>query len=58
MPILNYIKEVRAELKHVTWPTRMQTVLYTVIVVLVSIGTAVYLGIFDYFFSLILKQII
>ncbi len=58
MPILNYIKDVRAELKHVTWPTRMQTVLYTIIVILVSVGTAVYLGLFDYLFSLILKQII
>jgi preprotein translocase subunit SecE len=58
MPIINYLKDVRAELKHVTWPTRSQTILYTVVVVLVSVGVAVYLGLFDYLFSTLLKQII
>jgi preprotein translocase subunit SecE len=58
MPILNYIKDVRAELKHVTWPSRTQTIISTVIVIVVSVGVAVYLGLFDYLFSFILKQII
>lgn len=56
--MLNYFKDVRAELKHVSWPTRTQTVLYTLVVVLVSAGVAVYLGLWDYLFSLILKKII
>ena len=58
MPIINYLKDVRAELKHVSWPNRAQIVLYTVVVVLVSLGVAVYLGLFDYLFSDILKQLI
>lgn len=58
MPILNYLKDVRAELKHVTWPSRNQIILYTLVVILVSLGVAVYLGLWDYLFSTILKQII
>ena len=58
MPVINYLKDVRAELKHVTWPSRTQTILYTVVVVLVSLGVAIYLGLWDYLFSTILKQVI
>jgi len=58
MPIINYLKDVRAELKHVSWPSRGQIVAYTIIVILVSLGVAVYLGLWDYLFSTILKQII
>ena len=40
----NYFKEVRAEMRHVTWPTRNQAIVYTIVVIAVSIATAVYLG--------------
>jgi len=56
--MLNYLKDVRAELKHVSWPSRAQTILYTIVVVAVSAAVAVYLGLWDYIFSLVLKQII
>lgn len=46
-----YIKDVRAELKHVSWPTRAQTILYTVVVIAISLATAVYLGLLDYIFT-------
>ena len=56
--MLNYLKEVRAELRHVSWPTRTQTIVYTLVVVAVSAAAAVYLGLWDYVFSVALKQII
>ncbi|MES2006795.1 MAG: preprotein translocase subunit SecE [Patescibacteria group bacterium] len=56
--MLNYLKDVRAELKHVSWPSRTQTILYTIVVILVSIGVAVYLGLWDYLFAALLKQVI
>lgn len=56
--MLNYLKDVRAELKHVSWPSRTQTILYTLVVIFVSAGVAVYLGLWDYAFSLILRNII
>ena len=45
-------------MKHVSWPTRRQAITYTVVVIAVSLGTAVYLGLFDYFFSEVVKLII
>jgi preprotein translocase subunit SecE len=56
--MINYLKDVRAELKHVTWPSRNQTIIYTIVVILVSAATAVYLGLFDYLFSFLLKNVI
>jgi len=49
--ITNYIKDVIAETKNVTWPTRNQTVFYTVAVLIISIVVAYYLGLLDYLFS-------
>ena len=51
MSLLQYLKETRGELRHVAWPTRMQTILYTVIVILLSLFVAAYLGFFDYIFT-------
>jgi preprotein translocase subunit SecE len=56
--ITEYIKEVRAEMKHVTWPTRRQTILSTVAVLVVSIFVAYYLGLFDKIFSVGLEQLL
>ena len=46
-----YIKEVIAEAKHVTWPTRAQTMYFTIAVLIVSVFIAYYLGLLDYLFS-------
>jgi preprotein translocase subunit SecE len=55
MGLTNYIKETRGELKHVSWPTRRQAIAFSVLVVLISVGLALFLGLFDYIFSLGLK---
>lgn len=55
--ITDYLKETRAELRHVNWPTRKQAAVFTVLVVAVSLATAAYLGAFDYLFSRILQLI-
>ncbi len=48
---MSYLQETRTELKHVTWPSRRQAVVFTAVVILISIATAVYLGFFDYLFQ-------
>ncbi len=53
-----YLNETKAELKHVTWPTKNQAILFTVVVVVFSIITAAFLGAFDYIFALVLKLFI
>jgi preprotein translocase subunit SecE len=53
-----YIRETRGELKHVTWPTRRQAAVFTFVVIVISLGLALYLGFFDYIFGLGLKFLI
>lgn len=54
MKITEYIKETRAEMNHVVWPTRAQTTRFTVLVIIVSAFTAALLGLSDYVFSKLL----
>jgi preprotein translocase subunit SecE len=56
--ITEYLKETQIELKHVIWPSRSQTLYYTLIVVILSIVVAYYLGIFDFVFSKALEKLI
>jgi preprotein translocase SecE subunit len=48
---INYLKDTLAELKHVSWPTNKQSVVYTVLVIVISALVAVYVGAFDFVFS-------
>jgi len=54
MSLTSYLRETRAELAHVTWPTRAQSIAFTLVVIIVSIATAFFLGFFDFLFSKIL----
>ena len=56
--MLQYFKDVRAEMRHVSWPTRRQTITYTIVVIAISLATAVYLGLFDYLFSALIFRIV
>ena len=54
----NYLNETKEEMKHVSWPTKRQTIIFTVLVIVISLAVAAYLGFFDYIFSLGLKSLI
>ncbi len=56
--LTEYLKETKGELKHVTWPTKNQAVLFTVIVVVFSLVVAAFLGAFDFLFAMLLKLFI
>lgn len=56
--ILTFLKEVRLEVKKVNWPTRQQTIKYTLIVLGVSFGVAIFLGVFDFFFATFINKLI
>lgn len=58
MGLINYLRETKGELRHVTWPTRQQAINYTIIVLAISIGTGLFLGLLDYIFAQGLHQII
>jgi len=56
--LTEYFKETKTELKHVIWPGRRQTVFYTLIVIILSVLVAYYLGLFDFLFSKGLEKVI
>ena len=58
MKIVDYIKDTRAELKHVNWPTRNQAIGYTLVVIVFSLAIAALLGVFDFAFSGALQKLI
>lgn len=51
MALIQFLKDTRSELNHVAWPTRVQTVVFTVLVIALSALVAAYLGLFDYIFT-------
>ena len=53
-----YFKDIKGELKHVIWPTKNQTLFYTLIVIALSLIIAYFLGIFDFIFSRGLEKLI
>ena len=44
---INYIKEVRGELTHVSWPTQKQVAAFTALVIGISAVVALFLGVID-----------
>lgn len=47
MNLLNYLRETKAELKEVTFPSVAQTISYTVLVIVLSLVIAALLGAID-----------
>jgi preprotein translocase SecE subunit len=58
MSFIQYLKDTRSELNHVAWPTRVQTIIYTVLVISLSVLVALYLGLFDFLFTSGLARVI
>lgn len=55
---LEYVKAVRGEFAHVTWPTRTQAITYTALVIGISFFVAFLLGGFDFLFTLGVEKIL
>lgn len=58
MSLIDYLRETKGELKHVSWPSNSQTVAYTAIVIVLSFGVAYFLGFFDSGFAYLLEKFI
>ena len=54
----NYLRDTATEMKHVSWPTQTQAIVYTALVILVSGFVALFLGVFDFLFTRLLDKII
>ena len=56
--IINFIKEAMAELEKVVWPTREQTIRYSILVIVVAIVVGLLLGGLDYVLTLLQDYIL
>ncbi|MBU0597598.1 preprotein translocase subunit SecE [Patescibacteria group bacterium] len=56
--IAKYVKESKDELKKVVWPSRKDTIKFTLLVIGISFATAVFLGALDFGFNIVVKQVI
>ncbi len=55
--IFSFLREVRAELKKVTWPSKNEVYSTTIVVILTTVFFGVYLYCMDLIFSWILNQV-
>lgn len=53
-----YLNDTAAEMKHVKWPTVHQTLIYTALVIGISILVSLFIAGFDYVFTNLLNALI
>lgn len=54
--VIRFFTEARAELMKVNWPTREQLVRFTVLVIVISLAVAIFLGALDMLFSYLVER--
>ena len=54
--VTTFLKEVRVELAKVSWPTRKQIIVYTAVVIGLSLFFAVILGVLDIFYEFLINK--
>ena len=54
--IKNFLQEAIQEFKRINWPTRQETIRYTVFVLGFSTAVAIVLGLLDFTFLYLLKK--
>ncbi len=55
---IEFFREVKIELKKVTWPTRKQTTGTTIVVIIFVFVVAAFLGLFDYSLSKLVQVVL
>ena len=56
--ITRYLKEVRAEMRKVTWPSRAEAIRLSTIVMVVLLVASAFLALVDYAFSWLMRIVI
>ncbi|MDI7276564.1 MAG: preprotein translocase subunit SecE, partial [Anaerolineae bacterium] len=56
--VVRYFRETRAELRKVVWPSRKEATRLSLIVVSVTVGMSVFLGVIDWLFSRLIGLIV
>lgn len=53
MNIVTFLSEVKEELQKIVWPSREQTIRYTILVLVVATAVGLFLGGLDYILTLL-----
>lgn len=56
--VTTFLKEVKVELKKVNWPTKQETIKYTLIIIGVSLAVMIFLGGLDFLFTWLIGKYI
>ncbi|MGQ9681486.1 MAG: preprotein translocase subunit SecE [Anaerolineae bacterium] len=56
--VTRYLRETRAELRKVVWPTRREATRLSIIVVSVTVAMSIFLGGLDYVFSRLIGLVV
>ncbi len=56
--LVRYLKETRAEIRKVSWPTREEAINLTLIVLAVTIAMAIFLGAVDFIFQNLIRLLV
>lgn len=56
--LISYLKNVRAEMTHVVWPSRKQGIIHTGLIVLISAFFALFIGLLDYVLTSVVGYLI
>ena len=53
--IIRFLEEAKVELTRVNWPTQKEIIRYTILVVVISLSVAVFLGALDFLFAYLVE---
>ena len=56
--LVKYLREVRAEIRKVTWPSREEVTRLTTIVIVVLVAASAFMAVVDYAFSWLMRIIV
>ena len=56
--LVNYFKGAKEELAKVVWPSRQTTINHTLMVIVISVAVALFLGAIDYGLSKVLELLL
>jgi len=56
--LTTYLRHVREEFTHIVWPTRETATAHTLVVILIALVVAVWVGILDYGFSTFVSYLV
>ena len=55
---IEFLKEVRLELRRVTWPTRQEAIKHNLLIIGLTLTVAAFLGGLDFLFSFLLNRFV